>query len=100
MMYVDMFAHPLRRAAIDNIRDVGIRNFVRNAAAIRGHGTAPEISDKYRRLEDLPEGTWGRQLAACTKRMAGLSGEKHGFRKRQQCTIGSTSSVDTRPPRR
>lgn len=80
MMYVDMFARtPLRRAAIDNIRDVGIRNFVRNAAAIRGHGTAPEISDKYRRLEDLPEGTWGRQLAGMYQANGWpYPGEKHG----------------------
>jgi len=64
MMYIDLFARtPLRRAAIKTIKDDGIREFVKNVAAMRGHGTSEAIANKYRRLEDLPDGTWGKQLA-------------------------------------
>ncbi len=64
MMYIDLFARTaFRRAAIKTIKDDGIRDFVKNAAAMRGHGTSEAIANKYRRLEDLPDGTWGKQLA-------------------------------------
>lgn len=64
MMYIDLFARTgLRRAAIKTIKNDGIRAFVENAAAMRGHGTSDVIANKYRRLEDLPDGTWGKQLA-------------------------------------
>ena len=64
IMYFDLFARTaLRRAAIDTIKDAGVRSFVKTMAAVRGVGTNQKVADKFRRLEDLPEGTWGRQVA-------------------------------------
>ncbi len=64
MIYLDIFFRtPVRTGLVDSIKDSGLRNTIKAIGAARGHGSSPAVADKFKRLEDLPEGTWGYQLA-------------------------------------
>jgi hypothetical protein len=79
-MYFDFFWRSnLRQLAISDIKDQGLRNFVKGMASMRGHGTDDKVADKFRRLEDLPDGTWGKQLVNMYHDLGwDYPGEEHG----------------------
>ncbi|NQU37725.1 MAG: hypothetical protein HQ526_09070, partial [Actinobacteria bacterium] len=65
--------------AVETIKDAGLRSFIKTAMAVPGHGENTVVADKYRRLEDLPDGSWGRQVATMYATYGWpYPGEKHG----------------------
>lgn len=63
LMVVDLFARtPILEGMIDEVKDHGVATVIRNVLATRGYKADPEISQRYQRLEDLPDGAWGKQV--------------------------------------
>ncbi len=71
----DIARDHMKRAAVDELRkspvpaiakseihEEGFVGFIRGMAASAGKGENLRIADRFRRLEDLPDGTWGKQV--------------------------------------
>lgn len=52
----------VRTVALENIKESGLGSFVKGMASMRGHGENTQLVDKFKRLEDLPDGSWGKAL--------------------------------------